>query len=43
MGLEVEGEDVHELLKSHKIEINTEEQHEQQKTLAEICHLMKMR
>ena len=36
MGLEVESEDVHELSKSHKIELNTEElqqlQEEQQKT-----------
>ena len=39
MGLKVEREDVHELLKSHKIELNTEElqhlQEEQQKTLAD--------
>ena len=39
MGLEVEREDVHEPLKSHKIKLNTEElqhlQDEQQKTLAD--------
>ena len=39
MGLKVESEDVHEHLKSHKIELNTEErqhlQEEQQKTLAD--------
>ena len=47
MGLKVEREDVDELLKRHKIELNTEElqhlQEEQQKTLLMICHLMKMR
>ena len=39
MVLEVESEDVHELLKSHEIELNTEVlkhlQNEQQKTLAD--------
>ena len=39
MGLEVESEDVHELLKGHEIELNTVElkhqQEEQQKTLAD--------
>ena len=46
MELKVESEDVHELLKSHKIESNTEEtqhqQKEQQKTLAD-DHVMQGR
>ena len=39
MGLKVKSEDVHELMKSHEIELNTEElrhlKEEQQKTLAD--------
>ena len=46
-GLEEESDDLHELLKSHEIELNTEElphlQEEQQITLADVCRLMRMR
>ena len=38
MGLEVESDDVHELMKSHKVELNMKEQQrlqEEEKTLAD--------
>ena len=47
MGLKVENEDVDELLKSLKIELNTEElqhlQEEQKKLWLMVCRLIKMR
>ena len=47
MGLEEESEDIHKLLKSHKVDINAEEllhlQNEQQKLWLIICRLTEMR